>query len=157
MSLNFVRKITIFDQNMVKFFFSPWFEAGMFLRMFLFFRGFQPGCSYKLFSYKKKGVWKKFVIAVIKFNHILALSLCCFETWKKNKFFFEGGGGGGSRTIQEVPCLTIQHLRNMQTRNGLKQKASLQSLQGLLRQKPFWPSSVFYRLLVHESWQFPVP
>ena len=26
----------------------------MFLQMFLFFRGFQPGCSYKLFSYKKK-------------------------------------------------------------------------------------------------------
>ena len=26
----------------------------MFLWMFLFFRGFQPGCSYKLFSYKKK-------------------------------------------------------------------------------------------------------
>ena len=24
--------------------------------MFLFFRGFQPGCSYELFSYKKKGV-----------------------------------------------------------------------------------------------------
>ena len=26
----------------------------MFLWMFLFFEGFQPGCSYKLFSYKKK-------------------------------------------------------------------------------------------------------
>ena len=28
----------------------------MFLRIFLFFRGFQLGCSYKLFCYKKKSV-----------------------------------------------------------------------------------------------------
>ena len=28
----------------------------MFLSMFLFFGGFQPGCSYKRCSYKKKGV-----------------------------------------------------------------------------------------------------
>ena len=28
----------------------------MFSKMFLFFWRFQPGCSYKLFSYEKKGV-----------------------------------------------------------------------------------------------------
>ena len=34
--------------------FSPQIEAGHVLRMFLFFWRFQPGCSYKRCSYKKK-------------------------------------------------------------------------------------------------------
>ena len=51
MLLYFVTKMNNFDQNTLKIFFLVQFEAEMFLRMFLFFRGFQPGCSYKLFSY----------------------------------------------------------------------------------------------------------
>ena len=36
----------------------PKIEAGHVLMMFLFFLGFQPGCSYKRCSYKKKKVYK---------------------------------------------------------------------------------------------------
>ena len=36
--------------------FNPKLRLSMFLLMFLFFLGFQPGCSYKRCSYKKKGV-----------------------------------------------------------------------------------------------------
>ena len=48
--------MTNFDPNMRRKFFSPKIEAENVLTMFLFFGGFQPGCSYKRCSYKKKGV-----------------------------------------------------------------------------------------------------
>ena len=38
----------------------PKIEAGHVLMMFLFFLGFQPGCSYKRCSYKKKKVYTRF-------------------------------------------------------------------------------------------------
>ena len=37
--------------------FHPKLRLGMFLSMFLFFLGFQPGCSYKRCSYKLKKVY----------------------------------------------------------------------------------------------------
>ena len=48
--------MTNFDPNMKKKISPPKIEAGHVLMMFLFFPGFQPGCSYKRCSYKKKGV-----------------------------------------------------------------------------------------------------
>ena len=51
--------MTNFDPNMRRKFFSPKIEAGDVLIMFLFLGGFQPGCSYKRCSYrKKKGVYE---------------------------------------------------------------------------------------------------
>ena len=49
--------MTNFDPNMKKKIFLPKIEAGHVLIMFLFFGGFQPGCSYKRCSYKKKKVY----------------------------------------------------------------------------------------------------
>ena len=46
--------MTNFDPNMRQKFFSPKIEGGDVLKMFLFFGEFQPGCSYKRCSYKKK-------------------------------------------------------------------------------------------------------
>ena len=51
--------MTNFDPNTRQKFFRPKLRLGMFLSMFLFLGGFQPGCSYKRCSYKKKGVSKK--------------------------------------------------------------------------------------------------
>ena len=49
----------------------------MFLRMFLFFRGFQPGCSYKLFSYIKKGVvWCMFVQICLPLRVCVCVCVC---------------------------------------------------------------------------------
>ena len=52
----------ILTQIQSKNIFPPKIEAGMFLSMFLFFLGFQPGCSYKRCSYKVKKVYDIFLV-----------------------------------------------------------------------------------------------
>ena len=58
----------ILTQIQKKNIFPPKIEAGMFLSMFLFFLGFQPGCSYKRCSYKKKRFTKTHCWGVLKQN-----------------------------------------------------------------------------------------
>ena len=72
----------------------------MFLSMFLFFGGFQPGCSYKRCSYKKS--YKKKGVVLIK--HIFSIFnspylLCLKLTYRIKTYLSLGPGPQGDLTL----------------------------------------------------------
>ena len=72
-----------FTKKLVKNFFPLQIEVEHVLKMFLFFWRFQPGCSYKRCSYKKKKVYSN-VLWIILFNEDIL-----FRNDPRYFFYFE--------------------------------------------------------------------